>query len=276
MKNIVSQQWFMENKDREDLIIFDARAGLTDPDYGYEGYKEGHIENAYFVSMEDTMTGELGEHGGRHPIPDINIFAEEMKEFGVEDNSTIVIYDDGELSIAGRLWWLLKYIGKKNVHVLEGGIKAWIENGNSITKTVPIKKPATNLTINVNPNMKVDMDYVKKSISSNKSIIVDARARERYRGEVEPLDKRAGHIPGSYNIPWMELLDGVNLLKEEKLNQKFEEVKNYDEIILHCGSGITATVNAMIMEDLGISTKIYMGGYSDWVSYDSNQVVIEG
>ena len=129
MKNIISQEWLKDNISKEDLIILDTRAELNDPNYGLNEYKKGHIKGAHFVSMEEITTGELREHGGRHPLPDMNEFIENMKSFGIKDDSTIIIYDDGDLAMAGRLWWILKYSGKHQVYILGGGIKSWVENG---------------------------------------------------------------------------------------------------------------------------------------------------
>lgn len=274
MKNIVSQEWLVNNMMNENLIILDARAGLTDIEYGYEGYKNGHIPGAHFVSMEDTMTGELGVHGGRHPLPSMEKFIEEMKDLGINDDSTIVIYDDGDLSMAGRLWWLLKYSGKENVYVLEGGIKDWQSNGNELTTETQEVPKSDLLSLNIKDSMIANINYVKKAIESEKICIVDARAKERYNGEVEPLDRVAGHIPNALNFQWMDLLENGVKSKEE-LIEHFKPLEKYEEIIVHCGSGITGTVNYMFMEEIGLRPRLYAGGYSDWVSYEDNEVVRE-
>ncbi|MDR7855567.1 sulfurtransferase [Tissierella sp.] len=273
MKNIVSQEWLVNNMLEENLIILDVRAGLTDPDYGYEEYKEGHIKGAQFVSMEDTLTGKLGQHGGRHPLPNMEVFIENMKELGVNNDSTIIIYDDGDLSMAGRLWWMLKYAGKDKVFVLEGGIKAWIENGNELTTEIPTPLKSNSLTLNINDLMKVDVDYVKSAINSKDVAIVDARAKERYAGEVEPMDRIPGHIPNALNFPWMDLLIDGKVMDKESLIDHFKSLEKYEEVIVHCGSGITGTVNYMLMEEIGLTPRLYLGGYSDWVSYEDNEVV---
>jgi len=275
MKNIVSQEWLIGNLSNKDLIILDARAGLTDPDCGLKSYKEGHIEGAQFVSMEETMTGEIGIHGGRHPLPDMEIFVEDMKLLGIEDSSTIVIYDDGDLAMAGRLWWLLKYSGREKVYILEGGIKEWISSENKLTLETPNITRSNTLTLNINDLMNVNINYVKAATESGKVAIVDARARERYLGEVEPLDRIPGHIPSALNFPWMELVSDGKIMDKEKLIAHFKPLEKYEEIIVHCGSGITGTVNYIFLEEVGFKPRLYSGGYSDWVSYDDNKVVTE-
>ncbi|MBU5425369.1 sulfurtransferase [Tissierella pigra] len=272
MKNIISQEWLKDNIMKEDLIILDTRAELNNPNYGLNEYKKGHIKGAQFVPMEEITTGELREHGGRHPLPNMNEFIENMKSFGIKDDSTIIIYDDGDLAMAGRLWWILKYSGKHQVYILEGGIKSWVENGMEVTTEIPKVKKSDILTLNLEPSIEVDIDYVKKAIGNKDVAIIDSRAYERYIGEVEPLDKIPGHIPNALNYPWMNLVED-GLKSKEELEEYFKTLKGYKEVIVHCGSGITGTVNLMFMEEVGLKPKFYVGGYSDWVSYEDNEVI---
>lgn len=273
MKNFVTQTWLLENSSNDELILLDARAELSDASAGFTQYKEGHIKNAHFVSMENTMTGEVAHHGGRHPLPDMEVFIDEMKKLGISDSSTIVIYDDGNLSMAGRLWWLLRYAGKNNVFLLEGGMKHWLENKLETTTNAPEPKQSTSLSLNLDKTMIADVTDVKKATASKDTAIVDSRAYERYAGQVEPLDKLPGHIPNALNYPWIDLVDEGNIIDNEEISEKFKPLQNYDEIIVHCGSGITGTVNVLFMEEAGLKPRLYPGGYSDWVSYDENEVI---
>lgn len=275
MKNFVDYKWLKDNLDNEKLLVFDARAGLSNVLEGINAYNQGHIKNAQFVSLEEVMTGKKSTHGGRHPLPHIDKFTEDMKKFGMEDDSIVVIYDDGNLAMAGRLWWILKYFGKKDIFVLEGGIKKWIDMGESITTEIPKINRSKTLSLKKNDGIKVDMDYVKNSIFRDNTAIIDARAHERYTGKTEPLDRIAGHIPSALNYPWTELVKDGQIKSINKLKETFSDLEKYDEIIVHCGSGITATVNILLMEEIGLSPKLYPGGYSDWVSYEDNEVVKE-
>lgn len=275
MKNFVDYKWLIENKDSENLLILDARAGLTDPLEGINAYNKGHIVGAQFVSLEDVMTGEVSTHGGRHPLPDINKFTEDMKSLGMRNNSKVIIYDDGNIAMAGRLFWLLRYFRKEDVFILKGGIEEWKDNGGETTTEIPNIKKSDSLELEINEDMKIDMEYVKSIINQNNKAIVDSRAYERYIGKVEPLDRIAGHIPNSLNYPWTDLVKDGEILSKDKLEEKFKELKDKDEIIVHCGSGITGIVNLLFMEEIGLKPKLYPGGYSDWISYEDNEVINE-
>lgn len=275
MKNIVSQEWLINNLKREELIILDVRAELDDTDYGLREYQKGHIRGAQYVSVEDTLTGIVEVHGGRHPLPDMEKFIEDMKKLGIHDDSTVVIYDDGDLAMAGRLWWMLRYSGKHKVYILEGGINAWVDNGLEITTKIPEIKESDSLTLRLDYSMEADINYVKSAINSDNIAIIDSRATERFRGEVEPIDKIPGHIPNAINYPWMNLVSDGKIKSKEELEEYFKDLKKYDEIIVHCGSGITGTVNYIFMEEINLKPKLYVGGYSDWISYDDNKVVSE-
>jgi thiosulfate/3-mercaptopyruvate sulfurtransferase len=275
MENIVSQQWLINNMSNENLIILDVRAELDDSDYGFREYKKGHIKGAQFVSLEESMTGDFGVHGGRHPLPDMKEFIENMKKLGIHDDSTIVIYDNGDLAMAGRLWWLLKYSGKDKVYILAGGMKNWLDNNLDVTTEIPYFKESDSLSLNIDHSMEVDMNYVKSAIDSNNIAIIDSRAYERYSGEVEPIDRIAGHIPSALNFPWMNLVTDGKIMDIEDIVNYFEPLENYEEIIVHCGSGITGTVNILFMEEVGLKPRFYVGGYSDWVSYEDNIVIQE-
>src|SRR5699024_6687459 len=221
MGNFVDYKWLMDNLKNDKLIILDARAGLQDPEEGIKAYNEGHIKRAQFVSLEEVMTGEISTHGGRHPLPNIENFTEDMKDLGMKDDSTVVIYDNGNIAMAGRLWWLLRYFGKEDVFILEGGIKGWKDNNGQITTKIPKVEKSDSLNLKINKDMKIDMEHVKDIIDDDNSVIVDARSYERYIGEVEPMDKIPGHIPNAVNYPWTDLVRDGEILSIDKLKDKF-------------------------------------------------------
>lgn len=275
MKNFVTTKWLKDNLDKDNLLIFDVRYELGNEDYGEEEYDKGHIEGAIFVPMEDLLTGNVEIHGGRHPLPDMNKFVRNINDLGVDDVKTVVIYDDGELAMAGRLWWMLKYIGKEKVFLLKGGIKEWKDNdyGLSVDKVETSK--GGELTLKIKNRMIANVDDVRGAMEKSDEIIVDSRTPDRYKGEIEPIDRIPGHIPTAVNYPWTELVENLGKIDTKKLEAHYSDLAQYKKIIVHCGSGITGTVNIMFMEEIGLEPVLYLGGYSDWISYDENKIVDE-
>lgn len=276
MKNIVTLDWLKKHLNDENLIIFDCRFDLKDAEYGEKAYSKAHIPNAILINLEKDLTGEKSKHGGRHPLPDMKMFAKRMNSLGVCNETRVLIYDDGDLSGASRLWWMLKYIGKKEVFVLEGGIAAWIKHSMPMSQDANLGKSCgAPLDVKLNANMHCEMEYVKENINKDHVVIIDSREKDRYLGKIEPVDTKAGHIPSALNYFWKDNLDGINLKSKEVLEERFEDLKNYKEVIVHCGSGITGAVNVLILEELGIDSKLYAGSWSDWISYEENEIVQE-
>lgn len=267
MKNFRTIEWLNNNKDREDLVIFDVRNILGD---------DMHIPNAILIPTEEILSGELREHGGRNPLPDINEFAQNMNNFGVDDESTVIVYDEGNLSIAGRLWWMLRYIGFREVYVLLGGFKAWKSKDYPLSADMPKIRKGKELTVNLQSNMIADINDVKKIIMNDAHVLIDSRTPDRYRGENEPVDKIAGHIPGAINMPWTELSEFYrDDIDETEIKEHYKDIKDYDKVAVYCGSGVTATVNILFMEEVGLLPQLYVGSYSDWISYPDNEISIE-
>jgi thiosulfate/3-mercaptopyruvate sulfurtransferase len=257
---------------KDSVVIFDVRYKLGDEKYGREEYDKNHIPGAIFIAMEDLLTGDVREHGGRHPLPDMEVFRRAINELGVDDDIDVVIYDDGEVAMAGRLWFMLRYLGKENVYILDGGIKEWVSLGNKIEIKVIQPTGRGALKANYNEAMVADVNDVKKSINNNTVAIVDSRTSDRYRGEIEPIDKIPGHIPTSLNYPWPELVERDEKWTKEALLDHYKDLIKYDQLLVHCGSGITGTVNLLFLEEAGLNAKLYNGGYSDWISYPENEI----
>lgn len=275
MKNIVDINWLKKHMQDNDLVIIDCRFSLQDPTYGEKAYKEAHIPKAISVNLDKDLAGEKGEHGGRHPLPNMKEFVKFMESLGVSNNTTVLIYDDGDLAAPSRLWWMLKYIGIDKVYLLEGGITAWKTSQGSVTAEEYRGKAKGKIDINFKEEMKCSMDYVKESLGKNDIVIIDSRAKERYLGLVEPMDKKAGHIPGAKNYDWTLNFRDDKVLPLEELKSRFEEVKDYKEVIVHCGSGVTGCANVLMLEEIGIPSRLYVGSWSDWSSYDENPVATD-
>ncbi|MEG1411660.1 MAG: sulfurtransferase [Terrisporobacter sp.] len=275
MKNIVNAQYLKEKINNENLIVVDCRFSLMDKEYGKNSYEKGHIKNALRVDIETQLSSAVKEHGGRHPLPSITELKETFENIGINNDSVVVAYDEGDLSGPCRLWWILKYLGHDKVYVLDGGIKAFQEIGGEITtEETKVKKGSFN--ISVNEDMRVDMTYVKERLNNKNIAIIDSRENPRYKGEFEPVDKKSGHIPSALNYFWMDILnkteDKIYIKNEGELKEHFNLLNNYDEVIVYCGSGITACPNSLALNESNIKHKVYAGSFSDWISYEENIV----
>ncbi|WP_042271490.1 sulfurtransferase [[Clostridium] dakarense] len=275
MKNIVNASWLKDNLNNEKLVIVDCRFNLMDKDYGRKSYEEGHIKKAVRIDLETQLSSEVKEFGGRHPLPTIDELKETFESIGISNDSIVVAYDEGDLAGPSRLWWILKCLGHKNVYILDGGINSFKEsNGEIVTNNTNVVRG--NFDILVNEDMGVDMHYVKGKLHNENVAIIDSRENIRYIGEWEPVDKKAGHIPGALNYFWMDILDKdedrIKIKSKKDLSTHFEKLNDYDEIIVYCGSGITACPNSLALTEVGIKHKVYPGSFSDWISYDDNKV----
>ncbi|EQB86714.1 thiosulfate/3-mercaptopyruvate sulfurtransferase [Clostridium punense] len=275
MKNIVDINWLKEHIKDESLVIIDCRFSLQDPTYGEKAYQEAHIPKAASVNLDKDLAGEKREHGGRHPLPNIKEFVSFMESLGVSNHSKVLIYDDGDLAAPSRLWWMLKYIGLDTIYILEGGINAWLSSGGEVTKEEYRGKEPGKIEVNLREEMQCPMEYVKANLNNEDIVIIDSRARERYLGLVEPMDKKAGHIPGAKNYDWTLNFKDGKVRPIEELRERFDKVNDYKEVIVHCGSGVTGCANVLFLEEVGISSKLYVGSWSDWSSYDENPISTE-
>jgi thiosulfate/3-mercaptopyruvate sulfurtransferase len=192
----------------------------------------------------------------------------------------VVVYDDSANMYAGRFWWLLRHFtGHENVKVLDGGFSTWLESNYPVSKEMPkISDPSAHtkpkaLTHISGGNDLVDVEYVRKNLNNPKVVLIDARAADRFRGENETMDAKAGHIPGAINKPFTENLDGKKFKSPQELKQRFADVPKDKEIIVYCGSGVSANHNLIALEEAGIKgAKLYAGSWSDWSSYEDNPV----
>jgi thiosulfate/3-mercaptopyruvate sulfurtransferase len=227
-------------------------------------YGEGHLPDAVFVDLERDLSAREGP--GRHPLPDPLAFARRLGELGFGSAHRVVVYDDLGGTVAARLWWMLDSLGHPDVRVLDGGIGAWVSVGGSL-ETEAVRHPAAALRLaSVWPQTR-DRSDVQRGAPDR--VLVDMRAPERYRGEVEPVDPVAGHIPGARNLPVMSLLDeNKRLLPPEGLRARLASVGmtgDGTELVVSCGSGVTACVGVLATRLAGLpDATLYPGSYSDW------------
>jgi thiosulfate/3-mercaptopyruvate sulfurtransferase len=274
MSNFVTAKWLYENLNNKDIVIVDCRADLFDKEYGSKVYSEGHIRGAFFLDVKKDLAGEPEEHGGRSPLPDLEVLKEKLENVGISEDSIIVAYDEVKLAGAERLWWMLKYLGHCRVHILNGGINSWLQEGYPTVREVPKADKGT-FNIKLNENIITNIVKVREIMNDKDYIIVDSRAPERYRGEIEPIDKKAGHIPGAVNYHWKDVLNEKEQFKcKKELEEHFKELEKYKKVVLQCGSGIDACGNFVAMDEVGFKPKLYLGSWSDWVSYEDSPIAI--
>lgn len=256
----------------ENIVIVDVRADLHDKDYGSRKYEEDHLPGAYFLDLEKDLSGDVQEHGGNHPLPNGEFFAEKLAEIGISNEGKVVVYDDCVNMFAPRAWFLLRHVGVEKVYVLDGGYEGWKEVGFAVTAEIPIAERAT-FTPQVNKDEIVTIDDVKKRPEN--VTLIDSRANERYLGLEEPLYDKAGHIPGAVNYFWEDVIDEKQRWKNERLlNEHFKALSKDDTIIVSCGSGVSACANLLALRQVGYNNvKLYPGSFSDWISYEGNPIV---
>ena len=257
--------------DDPDVVVCDVRFHLADHDQGRREYAAGHLPGAVFVDLHSELAG--GSGGGRHPLPPVDDFVALLGRLGIEPRHHVIAYDSAGGATASRLWWMLRSIGHSTASVLDGGIQAWTAAGHPLAMAVP-DRPATDYPAAPEWTGIVDADDVAQGVQYGVTLI-DARAPERFRGDVEPLDPRAGHIPGAINRFHADNLgdDGVHRPLAE-LAERFAGVGSAP--IVYCGSGVTACHDLLAMSLVGLSgARLYPGSWSEWSS-DADRPVATG
>jgi thiosulfate/3-mercaptopyruvate sulfurtransferase len=273
MSAIVSQGWLAARLGNPDLIVVDCRFMLGQPDAGSDNYLLDHIEGAYYMDLEQDMSGGKVAHGGRHMLPDLGAFSIRIGELGVDATKKIVAYDDQGGAMASRLWWMLQFLGHSEAYVLDQGYSAWKAAGYAVSDELPVAAPRM-FSPKVHREMLVSMDEVKDKLGRSGTVLVDSREAKRYQGIEEPIDAAAGHIPGAKNYFWKDVLDGQGAWKSTEEHQDhFADLREADEIIVYCGSGVTACPNVLALKEAGFANvKLYSGSWSDWISYADNPI----
>lgn len=270
MGNLIDAAELAARMDDDTLRIVDVRFDLSDPSGGRRAYLDGHLPGAIYLHLDDDLSAPVRSDGlgGRHPLPAPDAFAARLGEVGIGDEHHVVAYDDAGGAIAARLWWLLRWIGRDRVQLLDGGVHAWTAAGGELVSG-PQRYPPAISTARPDPAMIVDAADVAARLEDPARVLVDARAAERYRGEVEPLDSKAGHVPGALNLPYADNLVGGRLRPSSELRSRFEPLAEVEEVVVYCGSGVTAAHDALAMEEAGLPLpRLYPGSWSDWSSRD--------
>lgn len=266
-----SAGWLLEHLSAPDFVFLDCRFQLTQPGAGEAAYRAGHIPGAVYAHLEHHLSGPKrpGGEGGRHPLPGPQALADWLSSVGVGYDSTVLAYDDpsgGHGFYAARAWWLLRWLGLQRAYVLGGGLPAYLAAGGELTTEVPSPAPAFFLP-------EVQSGWVASAADvqarSAETLLVDSRAAPRYRGDAEPIDPRAGHIPGAINRDWAGSQDASGHWHsgpEQAARLGLGEAP----VILYCGSGVSAAANLLALAEAGRlpgpHTRLYAGSWSDWVS----------
>jgi thiosulfate/3-mercaptopyruvate sulfurtransferase len=264
---VVSASWLVNHLDDPDVVVVDCRFSLADAELGQRQYQEGHIPGAYYLDLNRDLSSPVAQHGGRHPLPEPTKLAQTLSEMGINSDTLVVAYDDSRFAFAARLWWLLRYMGHEKIALLDGGFRAWKAEGYPVNNSQSPPKLGQFIP-KINPDFVVDIETVKARKDQPKVALIDSREPERYLGQTEPIDPIAGHIPGAVNYPWKQVSDEAGYVQIDQQTQRWTDLKDAEEIIVYCGSGVTACVNLWSLEMAGIHQgKLYAGSWSDWCSY---------
>ncbi|MDM3871142.1 sulfurtransferase [Porticoccus sp. W117] len=267
---VISIEEFQRHSD-SNWIVFDCRFNLADTEEGQLAYNDGHIPSSHYLHLDNHLSGAKAKHGGRHPLPSPEQFATTMTGFGVNRDTTVIAYDDNRFAYASRLWWLLRYFGHTEVYVLDGGYSGWRKQGLPISKEASVVQGEGNFKAQPQTGWTVDYKNICEQLENPRRLLIDSRETPRYQGLQEPIDPIAGHIPGAANFPWQEVTDEHGFARcPSHQKQRLSLLKEDKEIVVYCGSGVTACVNLLAMEMAGIhDAKLYPGSWSDWCSYET-------
>jgi len=252
-------------------VVFDCRFSLADSNAGELLYREGHIPGAHYLHLNEDMSSPVSRHGGRHPLPDPARFVALLASFGVGPETEVIAYDDNGLAYAARLWWLMKSLGFKRPVLLNGGYQAWLDIGGETETAIPAAKTHVSSGQNTEAHSFKGHCNIEglRAAQHTGSTVVDSREEKRYQGLEEPIDPVAGHIPAALNRPWQGVTDSAGkILDEESQRAHWGDVLEADDLVVYCGSGVTACVNLFSLASLGRDDAVlYAGSWSDWCSY---------
>ena len=253
--------------DEPKLVILDVRHDLGDHGLGARKYAESHIPGAHFVSVENDLAGPRTGRNGRHPLPTPEALAAKLSTLGIDDSKQVVAYDQAQTTYSARVWWMLRWVGHRNVAVLDGGFDAWTRGGNPVSTATPARTPAQFRPIVGDSPVSVDrlIDHLEEIDYT----VIDARSADRFRGENETIDPVGGHIPGAHshhyarNLNWDNTFKDAATLRAEWTAELAGRTPS--QIVHSCGSGVTACNNALAMEIAGLSgSRLYPGSWSEW------------
>ena len=273
---LIAAEALASHIDAPDWVVFDCRFDLADPGFGRRVYALGHLPGAFFLDVEEDLSGPKTGRNGRHPLPDPQRLAATLARCGVGAETQVVAYDDAGGMSAARLWWLLRWMGHRRVAVLDGGIQAWLGTGLPTRAGPPPPRPEACFSVVIGPQC-VGADEVLAHLDRGDMVVLDGRSPDRFRGENEMLDPVAGHIPGALNRFYRDNMDERGHFKPAAtLRENFSSLLGAHpapDVVHHCGSGVSACVNVLAMEVAGLpGSRLYAGSWSEWCADPSRPV----
>ena len=272
LAQLISTEHLQQRLGQQNLLILDCRFALEDPAYGRRSYLDRHIPGAHFLDLEQDLSAPVVKGvTGRHPLPDPSALVERLRSCGLKADSQVVLYDDGPGAFAARAWWLLLWLGKRDgLYLLDGGLKAWREASQELTTAAPSNVPG-DFSAQPDNSLLLTADQLAQRLGNPDLTLLDARALPRFRGEVEPLDPVAGHIPGAQCAVFTDNLgnDG-RFLAPTALRERFDKLRGerpLENLVAYCGSGVTACHNLFAMSLAGYPlAPLYAGSWSEWIT----------
>ncbi len=263
----------------DNLLIIDCQCNLTDRTVGKRNYDSAHIPESFFIDFDEVVSGKASLGTGRHPLPDRQAFVDEMQKLGVGNNRQVIVYDQGGLGFAPRLWWQLRWAGYEKVAVLDGGFKAWNNGWRPTSTEIPSAKTKGNWDSSVFLETPVEMLSLQRNLTEKNYLVIDARPTARFHGENETLDHKAGHIPGSLTRSASLNLDETGKFKPAPTLRKewLDLIGSWqvDQVVNSCGSGVNACANLLAMAYCGLhGAKLYPGSWSQWIDDPSNPIEV--
>ncbi len=260
--------------DNAGIVIVDCRFALSDSVVGEDAYRNAHIPAALYAHLDRDLSNHDKQDQGRHPWPDAADFTARLGAWGISPQSQVVAYDDGDGAFAARLWFLLRALGHDNVAVLDGGWARWNALGLPIEREIRTPQP-TRYDAQFGKDLLLDAEQVQAHLDHG-GLLVDARAAGRFRGEVEPIDRVAGHVPGAINRPYSQNLSDGRFKSAARLGEEFRALlvqRKPGEIVAMCGSGVTACHHLLAMEHAGLhGAKLFTGSWSSWIADETRPV----
>ena len=268
---IISTAALQAHLGEEEWAVADCRFSLQDPQQGRRAYHQAHIPTAFYVDLDQDLSGKIiPGKTGRHPLPEPEAFAETLSRWGIDEQVQVVAYDDRGGAIAARLWWMLRWLGHEKAAVLDGGWGQWVKENRPVESEEVARKPRT-FRPQPDHSRLVNADFVARVLANPRYRLVDARDAVRYRGEDEPIDPEAGHIPGAVSRPYVENLNEEGKFRSgDELRDRFQALfdgHEPDELIMYCGSGVTSVHNILAALIAGYDEpRLYPGSWSEWIT----------